>query len=59
MGPYLVMIHEFDAEPGHLESVRKEMSEIGSSVDLALQIRAFKLLSQEGFGGECRVPERL
>lgn len=57
--PYVIFLHEFDSEPPGLESTRSEMEAIEPTKDCAFQIRSFKLLDSEGFGGECRRPERL
>lgn len=55
-----VLIHEFESlDPSHLPSVKKEMEAIEPTKDCIFQLRSYELLDSEGFGGQCRVPERL
>ena len=57
--PYVIMLHEFESAPTDLGLVKEEMEAIGPSKDCSFQLRSFELLNSEGFGGECRRPERL
>lgn len=57
--PYVILLHEFDSDPGNVAGVQKDMEGIEPSQDCAFQLRSFKLLDAEGFDGECRRPERL
>lgn len=57
--PYVILLHEFEADPGDIAGVQKDMEGIEPSQDCAFQLRSFKLLDAEGFDGQCRRPERL
>lgn len=54
------LLHEFerlDSPP--LDSVRAEMETIEPTKDCSFILRSYDLLGSEGFGGQCRKPERL
>ena len=58
--PSVHLIHEFESlDSSHLDSVKAEMETIEPTRDCSFQLRSFELLDSEGFGGECRKPERL
>lgn len=59
--PYVILLHEFEAA-GHgkgLEKVKEAMEAIEGSKGFSFSLRAFGLVSSEGFGGNVRTPERL
>lgn len=58
---YVVLLHEFDEEvhPEDLPDVQKDLEIIEPTKGCAFSIRAYKLIESEGFGGKCRMPERM
>jgi hypothetical protein len=60
---YVLVIHEFESsveESGALEGVEKDLKAVAQKEEeLRVVVRAFQLVSFEGFGGKTRTPERL
>ncbi|KAK5175591.1 uncharacterized protein LTR77_000730 [Saxophila tyrrhenica] len=54
------LVHEFETlDPSSLLYVRQAMETIEPTNDCPFTLRSYTLLGCEGFGGQCRAPERL
>lgn len=58
---YVILVHEFDeAIDGHeLPAVKRDLEVIEPTKGCQFALRAYQLIESEGFGGNCRMPERM